>query len=478
MRHILLIEDNPDDVLITQRILAKDREKFELDVASTGKEGLEKLTQREFECLLLDHNLPDTNALELLKKVRQSYSHLPAIILTGLRDERLLGGALKLGAVDFLTKDEAAKGETLPRRILAAILTGRRNRFLEGGAKRVHLYEKMIETMGEGLFALDVTQTVVFTNQRLAEILDCQETDLLGQSIFDLLGEEAAKTFKHQYPQIKKGKGVSFEATLIPKIKEKVPVLINQTSLFDGEGNFNGSLCLVVDLTELKRTQEKLRKAEKLSTIAQVAQEAAHEIKNPLSVLGVGLYYLRKMLPEDEKIKKKINQMDKAVERASSYLNDLSSLSRPPIVELSPIDINDFIEQVLGDISLDLLTGIELRKDLAKDLPKIQVDPDRLRQVFTNLIKNACEAMPCGGALTISSCIDGSQIVITFSDTGPGIKEEDLGKLFDPFFTTKSKGTGLGLVIVKRIIEAHQGRIGLESKVGKGTRFTIKLPIG
>ncbi|MBU0567255.1 PAS domain-containing protein, partial [bacterium] len=297
------------------------------------------------------------------------------------------------------------------------------------------------------------------------------------QSIFDLLGEEAAKTFKHQYPEIKKGKGLSFEATLISKTKEKVPVLINQTSLFDKEGNFNGSLCLVVDMTELKRTQEKLRKAERLSTIAQVAQEAAHEIKNPLAVLGVGLYYLRKMLPEDEKIKKKINQMDRAVERASSYLSDLSSLSRPPIIELSPIDINDLIEQVSGDISLDLLTGIELRKDLAKDLPKIQVDPDRLRQVFTNLIKNACEVMPEGGALTISSCIDGSQIVITFSDTGPGIKEENLEKLFDPFFTTKSKGTGLGLAICKRIIEAHQGTIEIESKVGKGTRFIIRLPV-
>ncbi|MBU0567184.1 response regulator, partial [bacterium] len=225
MRHILLIEDNPDDVLITQRTLSKAREKFELAVASTGREGMEKLTEREFECLLLDHNLPDSNALELLKKVRQSHPHLPVIILTGLKDERLLGGALKLGAVDFLTKDEAAKGEILPRRILSAILTGRRNRFLEG-AKRVHLYEKMIETMGEGLFALDVTQTVVFTNQRLAEILDCQESDLLGQSIFDLLGEEAAKTFKHQYPEIKKGKGLSFEATLISKTKEKVPVLI------------------------------------------------------------------------------------------------------------------------------------------------------------------------------------------------------------------------------------------------------------
>ncbi|MFH0774881.1 MAG: response regulator, partial [bacterium] len=146
---ILMVEDNPDDVIITKRMIASASEECEIEVASTGKEGIEKIERNDFDCLLLDHHLPDTNALEFLKKVRQSHPHLPVIILTGLHDDRLLTGALKLGAVNFLTKD---KIDGLSEAILQAVISGRRSSFLD---KQEYVYTNLIDSMGEGLFALD-----------------------------------------------------------------------------------------------------------------------------------------------------------------------------------------------------------------------------------------------------------------------------------------------------------------------------------
>ena len=169
-KRILLVEDNADDVFIVKRLLSKGLpEGFEIEVAATGEEGMEKLKAGNFDCLILDYRLPDTNALELLQ--HNEFSGIPSIILTGLRDERLFTSALRLGVVNFLTKDEIS-GDVLPNAVLNAICSKQKNQFLEQRKERI--YEGLMDSMGQGLFALDLHDHIVLTNQRIAVFYSCQ----------------------------------------------------------------------------------------------------------------------------------------------------------------------------------------------------------------------------------------------------------------------------------------------------------------
>ncbi|MEK7813237.1 MAG: response regulator, partial [Candidatus Desantisbacteria bacterium] len=278
MYRILIIEDNPDDIIIARRVLAKADEVFVVETAMSGKEAMEKLANERFDCLLIDHMLPDTNALELLKHVRKIHCGIPAIVLTGLKDERLLDGALKLGAVDFLTKDNI-HGDTLPNRILDAINSGQRSHFLEQAHK--HIYEGLIDSMGEGLFAIDLTETIVLVNRGLTETLMEQESNLLGKPVLSLMlndgliPPESSNIFYQEYSLVKTGQSRKFEIEFSSKIRGKIPVLITMTPLFDKNNVFNGALGLVTDLTEMKEIERRLIDVEKLAMMAKTASEVA-----------------------------------------------------------------------------------------------------------------------------------------------------------------------------------------------------------
>ncbi|MEW6097257.1 MAG: ATP-binding protein, partial [bacterium] len=205
-------------------------------------------------------------------------------------------------------------------------------------------------------------------------------------------------------------------------------------------------------------------------------------------VINAGLYLLKEEIvpKEDVKSQRTIQQMNNAVLRATGFLNSLLNFSRPFELKIGQVNINELIQVALNEVPEETLSNIEVKQELSSELPEISADFDRLKQVVVNLVKNAAEAMGEGGKLWICSThISGSDrlqigekdfVQITFEDSGPGIPEEDLPHIFDPFFTTKGKGTGLGLAICQRIIDAHQGKIDVKSKVGHGTTFTIRLP--
>ncbi|MBI4777925.1 HAMP domain-containing protein [Candidatus Desantisbacteria bacterium] len=224
---------------------------------------------------------------------------------------------------------------------------------------------------------------------------------------------------------------------------------------------------------ELKIFRDKLVKSEKLAAASQIASEAAHEIKNPLAVIKAGIYFLKKILIDaPNTVQNTILQIDGAANRITSYIDDLLNFSKPPVLNPISVEINEVLEDSLKELSQEIFSGIKIIRDFAPELPLIEADPQRLKQVFTNLIKNASEAMKGNGELRIKS--EKGPIII-ISDTGAGISEQDMKHIFDPFFTTKGKGTGLGLAIVNRIIEAHKGSIEVVSQPGCGTSFIIKM---
>jgi PAS domain S-box-containing protein len=227
---------------------------------------------------------------------------------------------------------------------------------------------------------------------------------------------------------------------------------------------------------QLKDTQERLVKSERLAAIGQVAAMVGHDLRNPLTGISGAAYYLKMKL--DPKAEKKMTQMLEIIEKDVQYSNkiisDLMDYSREIKLELTETTPKSIIAESLSLIQIP--EKVQLA-DSTLNEPKIKIDIDKMKRVFANFIKNAVEAMPQGGKLTISSRASSNNAEFMLIDSGVGMAKEVSEKIWTPFFTTKAKGMGLGLAICRRIIEAHQGKISVESIVGEGTTFTITIPI-
>lgn len=232
--------------------------------------------------------------------------------------------------------------------------------------------------------------------------------------------------------------------------------------------------------SELARMQAQLTQSEKLASLGKLSASIAHEINNPL---GAILVYSHLVLEDIEKKGpqyKNVNKIIKETTRCKDIIKSLLEFARPSELEMHRVDVNQIVEKSISLFKQhQLIKNIRLKRNLDSSLPGIMADSIKLQQVFINIIRNAVEAMDGNGTLTISTSLveRGKYICIKFSDTGPGIKGEDLHRIFEPFFSTKivGKGTGLGLSISYSIIQKHQGKIEVESKLGKGASFFVKL---
>jgi len=226
---------------------------------------------------------------------------------------------------------------------------------------------------------------------------------------------------------------------------------------------------------ELEESQKRLVETEKLATAALIATQVAQDLRNPLTAIKTGIYYLEEALPKSQqtKVVSTIESMKESLSHATKIANDLVEFSRPADFEMVRLAMNDIVQS--GVSSVEIPSNIQLKLNLD---PKasIEGDKDKLSRAFQSLINNAIEAEPFGGTIEISSAVDGDKVIIHVSDTGVGISDENMKKLFTPFFTTKAKGIGLGLPICKRIIETHGGRMEIRSREGEGTNILVTLP--
>ena len=232
---------------------------------------------------------------------------------------------------------------------------------------------------------------------------------------------------------------------------------------------------------ELRETQEQLVRSEKLAAIGQLAGGVGHELRNPLGAIKNAVYYGKKKLEKSELAKSEPKVMDfleivdEEIDSSSKIISDLLSFSRVGKPATSMTRIESVIDDAIAHTPIQ--EGVELSKEIAADLPGVEIDTDQIRQVLINIMTNAVQAMPEGGNLTIGAQKKDNSLEIKVVDTGQGIPEENIGKIFDPLFTMKAKGIGLGLAVCKSIIDRHEGNIEVESGLGKGTTFNIKLPL-
>ncbi|MCX6564748.1 MAG: cache domain-containing protein [Candidatus Aminicenantes bacterium] len=231
---------------------------------------------------------------------------------------------------------------------------------------------------------------------------------------------------------------------------------------------------------ELRETQDALVQSQKLASLGKMAAGVAHEINNPLTSITINAHLLLEDRGPDDADRDALTLIAEETGRCAQIVKGLLEFARQTPSEASDADINDIVERTIQLLDKQAsVRNVKIIKDLDKSLPLIVIDKNKIQQVVSNLVINACEAMPDGGTLTIvtSPSDDRRQIVLRVADTGVGIPKANMDLLFDPFFTTKSHGTGLGLAVSYGIVHQRGGTIDVESEVGKGSTFTVKLPL-
>lgn len=245
---------------------------------------------------------------------------------------------------------------------------------------------------------------------------------------------------------------------------------------------------------ELKAMQDELIRQERLAAIGQMASVVGHELRNPLSVINNSIYVIKTRLQTDmaapaasenptaqaapgpdPKILKHVNTIEAELHVANQIISEILTFARTREIQLREVELHALLEDIIS--KFEPPAGVVIVKDYANQSLHMKLDTDEVRQALRNLIGNAIDAMPNGGQITVGTKLSQKSVLLTVSDTGGGIKPEILPKIFTPFFTSKPKGTGLGLAVVKKVLDRHNAEVVVESEVGRGTKFTLKLPL-
>lgn len=319
---------------------------------------------------------------------------------------------------------------------------------------------------------------VIFINDAGLRLLGAVKADeILGRSPLDLFHHESRDLIRERMRQLMEGSpNVSAAEEKILTVEGRtVEVEVSAAGFADEEGP--AIVAMIRDIGERKRLQEQLRRTERMAELGTVASGMAHEIGTPMNViLGRAEYLMERV--QEEPIKKGLQTIVAQVERITKVMNQLLSFARRRTPERGAVDLKEIVEtsvEIFQERFARNRIQVELHLD---DCPQIHADADQMHQVLINLIMNAVHAMPESGKLRIGMAPAKEHVVLTLSDTGHGIPQEVRAHIFEPFFTTKEfgKGTGLGLTVVKGILEEHGGSIAVASEAEQGTTFTILLP--
>ena len=346
--------------------------------------------------------------------------------------------------------------------------------------------EDIIQNMTNGLIAIDEDMHVTAFNPAAASMLGCSAGVILNQPIQQAMNGAAEliqifeETLSTGRPQPHREITVNhWDGTMLPISVSTALLTTNQTG-----HNRAGVVGVLEDLSEIKTLEAERRRLDRLAALGEMSAVVAHEIRNPIAGIGAGIEYLTRNIPKDSPDYEGVTMIQGEIGRVDRILEDILFVARPLRLNPSQENLAELIDSVIrrNQTRLDR-NQVTVSTNFDQSLPLLKIDRQRLEQVLTNLIINAAQAMPDGGQLMIQTDVvppDGeqksNQVVVTVSDSGPGIPIEAQRRIFEPFFTTKTKGTGLGLSVARRIIEAHGGSINVDSHTEKGTSFIVNLP--
>lgn len=341
--------------------------------------------------------------------------------------------------------------------------------------------ESILMCAREGIIVADEQDRIVMVNPASEVILGMQKPDILGKGI-----SSCHKNLEQVMADMKNQKK-PFSIAMTKFGENSVAVTLSPIIMGDKR---IGSVMIMRDITERERLIEiqrqmetQLHQADKMASVGELSVGIAHEIGNPLAAIKTVIQAMEEVCPLKGRQRKYLARIIKEVDRLTNFIRTFSSFAHPSTQKSLTCQIDRVLKDVLFLIQKEAIQhGITIEQVIEDGMQNVKIDPQQMQQVFINLLLNAIQSMPEGGGIKIGLGYDHGEgcielVKITISDTGCGIPEECLENIFNPFFTTKPTGTGLGLSIVHRIISEHNGRIMVSSTVGKGTAFTIFLPL-
>lgn len=335
--------------------------------------------------------------------------------------------------------------------------------------------ENIFRSITDMVYFTDMDYTIKSVNKAVENKLGLDKKEIIGKKCYEIF-----HGMKEPWPRCPHHKTVESKTSYVEELEDPYmggTFLTSTSPIFDLSGNFLGTVHIVRDITELKYIRERLQSAERMAALGEVAAKVAHEIRNPLVSIGGFAQRLERKL--DGNLKEYASIIYNEVKRLEDILKDILGFVREIRLSITDVNINDLVSNVIALVEGEIHErGLTLERYLSVDVPPVKLDYDRMKEAILNILNNAIQAVLIQGKIIVRTYRSNGFAVVEISDTGTGISEKDLPFIFDPFYTTKTSGTGLGLAITRRIVEEHNGRIEVKSKLGEGTTFKIFLPSG
>ncbi len=488
----VLVVDDDQDVLD----LIADVMRFagcEVLLARDGTEAFEVFQRERPPLVITDLAMPNTDGLTLMRAIKAASPRTEILVITGHADLGSAIQAIRQGAFDYLLKPPDV--ELLVHRVKQALerfqLVSEKEAWLAELEQRVQartaaLVESRRRLRGvfngitDSLVIVDQTFSIVAANEGAAALSGTPAEALIGRNCHrELFGREQVC---HGCPALETfttGRGASASMSRGNAGSGCRYLEVFSYPLADEGERPMEIVEHIRDVTEKVHQTRYLHNAEKLAAVGQFAAGLAHELGNALAIIGGSAQFLLRR-PGDRRreAREYLEVIHRNAATADSTIRELMSFARPREPSLEFLDVTESLDRACHLLSGEFeKQGVKVVRQYAPALPRIRGDPEQLQHVFLNLLLNAVQAMEGGGSITLGAVFEPSEWVrLEVMDTGRGIPAEYLDRIFDAFFTTRERGTGLGLAIALRHVEAHRGRMTVESQEGRGTRFTILLP--
>lgn len=491
---VLIVEHTKPDVELLLLQLKGMGIPFDATLAEDAQQFRRTLTENDFAIVLSDYRLPNWNALDALRELRDAGKDIPFIVVTGTLGEEAAVECIKQGVSDFVLKDNLSR---LPASIQRALnekaLRTENSRANEALRISEARNRDLVEHALYGIFRATATGAFLDANPALLAMLDCKrEEDLRGLNLVRDVYRFPEQFAQHWADCRSNGKVRGAETEWRRRDGGIVAVRLQLRKLSFLEGA-EAMEFVAEDVTELRMMERQLRQAQKFEAIGQLAGGVAHDFNN---VIGAILGWAELGIQENEgriKVRERFTRIKEQAERAAALTRELLAFSRRQVLQRRPIDLNTVISGLASLLEKVISKDIEL-KVLTAPLEAVKADPTQIEQVVMNLCLNAKDAMPNGGRMVVETEMVeldeayarfypgvsvGRYAVLSVSDTGIGMDTETRERVFEPFFTTKEKGkgTGMGLATVYGIVKQHGGFVHVYSEPGQGSLFRVYLPV-
>lgn len=521
---ILHVEDDPLIARVMREVLVgSEHPRFEVQNAGTLQEGLAWLAAHPVDVVLLDLNLPDSQGMATVGQVRSQFHKVPIVVLSGHDDERFALAALKQGAQDYLVK-HAIIPELIVRTVRHAM---ERKRAEDELAHERDLLHALLNNIPDRIYFKDAASRFVRVSRALAERFRLDSPELaVGRSDFDFHPALDAQAFYDDEQRL-----LRTGEALVNKVERQTAegterwASVTKVPMRDRHGRIVGLIGISRDVTEMRQANQQLQTAneelqqanaalreaqlqlmhaERLQSVGRLAAGVAHEVKNPLAVLRMGVdFFLNTPLPAEraEVAGIVLGDMETAIHRADRIIMGLLDFSAPAELDFQPMNVEELLDRACTLVRHEVTAhGFVVERQPADRAACARLDAQKIEQVLVNLFTNAFHAMADGGRLTLRTIRrqiapeeshreagsragarfrPGDEVVeIQVDDTGTGIPADALDKIFAPFFTTKEtgKGTGLGLSVARKITELNGGALTINNRPEGGVRATLLFP--